>query len=347
MNKPIELPAIWLGETPLVCIARTEETHDCATFELAAPTGQRFDYFPGQFVSVGAEIDGKTHWRAYSISSSPNQPETLAITVKRVEGGLVSNWLLDHWRAGMRLPALAPAGDFGLKKDEAVPSTVALFSAGSGITPMMSISRWLLETEAEVEIYFFHSARSEADFIFARELMVLAADYANFHLHLFLTRPEGGIPCHTGRLNAARLKTLLPNNADLQAWLCGQDGYMDTISDFLRDAGVADERILRESFTPPVIEVADNAARYQLSVPAFGKEAEIVAGESLLDVMEREGLPIIAACRTGVCGSCKCKVLKGIVESTSSIPLSPDEVAAGYVLACSSTVKGDVALALN
>lgn len=347
MNKPIELPAIWLGETPLVCIARTEETHDCATFELAAPTGQRFDYFPGQFVSVGADIDGTTHWRAYSISSSPNRPQTLAITVKRVEGGLVSNWLLDHWRAGMSLPALAPAGDFGLKKDEAVPFAVALFSAGSGITPMMSMSRWLLENEAEVEIHFFHSARSEGDFIFARELLALAADHANFHLHLFLTRPKGDIPCHTGRLDAERLKALLPNNPDLQAWLCGQDGYMDAIRDFLRDVGVADERILRESFTPAVIEIADDAARYQLSVPAFGKTAAIAEGESLLDVMEREGLPIIAACRTGVCGSCKCKVLTGIVESTSSIPLSPDDVAAGYVLACSSTVKGDVELALS
>ncbi|MBS1155782.1 MAG: oxidoreductase FAD/NAD(P)-binding domain protein [Proteobacteria bacterium] len=347
MNKPIELPAIWLGETPLVCIARTEETHDCATFELAAPTGQRFDYFPGQFVSVGAEIDGKTHWRAYSISSSPNQPETLAITVKRVEGGLVSNWLLDHWRAGMSLPALAPAGDFGLKKGEALPPAVAFFSAGSGITPMVSMSRWLLGNEAEVEIHFFHSARSESDFIFGRELLALAADYPQFRLHLFLTQPQGGMPCHTGRLDAARVKALLPDVSGLRAWLCGQDGYMDAVSEFLSAAGVADECILRESFTPPVTEIDMDAARYALSVPAFGKTAEIAAGESLLDVMEREGLPIIGACRTGVCGSCKCKVLSGIVESASNIPLTADEVANGYVLACSSTAKGDLEVALG
>ncbi len=122
---------------------------------------------------------------------------------------------------------------------------------------------------------------------------------------------------------------------------------MDAVSDFLREAGVADEHILRESFTPPVIEIHADAARYALNVPAFGKTAEIAAGESLLDVMEREGLPIIGACRTGVCGSCKCKVLSGIVESSSSIPLTPDEVANGYVLACSSTAKGDLEVALS
>ncbi len=345
MNKPTELPAIWQGETPLVCIARTEETHDCATFELAAPTGQRFDYFPGQFVSVGAEIDGKTHWRAYSISSSPSQPETLAITVKRVAGGLVSNWLLDHWRAGMRLPALAPAGEFGLSESE-LPQALAFFSAGSGITPMVSMSRWLLDTAADVQIHFFHSARSEADFIFGRELLALAAEHANFHLHLFLTRPLGSMPCHTGRLDAVRLKALLPSIKGLRAWLCGQDGYMDAVSDFLCSAGVAEEHILRESFTPPVIEITDDAARYQLSVPGFGKTADIAEGESLLDVLEREGLPIIGACRTGVCGSCKCKVVSGIVESSSSIPLTPDEVASGYVLACSSVARGDLEVAL-
>ena len=346
MNKPIELPAVWQGETPLVCIARTEETHDCATFELAAPTGQRFDYFPGQFVSVGAEIDGRTHWRAYSISSSPSQPETLSITVKRVQGGLVSNWLLDIWHGGISLPALAPAGEFGLKSAD-VPQTLALFSAGSGITPMVSMSRWLLETGADVQIHFFHSARSEADFIFGRDLMALADEYANFHLHLFLTRPQGTIPCHRGRLDAERLQALLPEVQQAQAWLCGQDGYMDSVTEWLTAAGMPESLIHRESFTPTVAEVAADAARFELNVPAFGKSAEIAAGETLLDVMEREGLPIIGACRTGVCGSCKCKVLSGIVESTSAVPLTPDEVAAGYVLACSSTVTSDVTVALG
>ncbi len=345
MNAPIELQAPWQGETPLVCIARTEETQDCATFELAAPTGQPFDYFPGQFVSVGAEIDGRTHWRAYSISSSPTQPETLSITVKRVQGGLVSNWLLDHWRAGMRLPALAPAGEFGVKSAD-LPRTMALFSAGSGITPMMSIARWLLESNADVQIHFFHSARNDADLIFARELLVLDEGYSHFHLHLFLTRPQGTLPCLAGRMDAVRMQALLPRDKPVQAWLCGQAGYMDDVTAWLKRAGLNEADIFRESFEAVRTALKADAGQFELNVPALGKTMQITAGETLLDVMEREGLPILGACRTGVCGSCKCKVEAGQVESSSTLPLTPEEIEAGYVLACSASACSDLTITL-
>lgn len=269
----------------------------------------------------------------------------MAITVKRVAGGRASNWLLDHWQAGMSLPARAPAGEFGLKPD-AIPQTLALFSAGSGITPMMSITRWLLDSHSQAEIHFFHSARSEADLIFSDELRMLASKYPQLHLHLFLTRPEGRMSCHTGRLNAERLRSLLPAISGLHAWLCGQEHYMEDVSAWLHAAGVAEQAISRESFMPPVLEIEVGAARYELRVPAFGKTTEISAGETLLDVMEREGLPIIGACRTGVCGSCKCKVEAGEVESSSTVPLSAEEIASGYVLACSSHAKSDLVLAL-
>ena len=98
MNTIAEHHLFWQGDSPLTCIERIEETPDAATFVLYASSGAFFHFLPGQFVSIGAEIDGKTHWRAYSISSSPTRPETLSITVRRVAGGLVSNWLLDNVR---------------------------------------------------------------------------------------------------------------------------------------------------------------------------------------------------------------------------------------------------------
>ena len=346
MNTIAEHHLFWQGDSPLVCVERSEETPDTATFTLAAPAGSFFHFLPGQFISVGAEIDGKTHWRAYSISSSPTQPETLSITVRRVTGGLVSNWLLDNVRSGVELPALAPAGDFALQAAD-VPANVALFSAGCGITPMMSMTRWLLETRAATDIHFFHSARSEDEFIFRDELLALAAQHVNLKLHLFLTRPQGRIDCHHGRLDAARLQALLPDRNGTRAYLCGQEGYMDDVSGWLRDAGLSESAIHRENFQAACVAVSEEAERFSLSVPDFGRTAEIAVGELLLDVLEREGLPIIGACRTGVCGSCKCKVIDGEVESSSTVPLTPDEIAAGYVLACSGTVKGDVALAIG
>ena len=347
MNTIAEHHLFWHGESPLTCVRRTEETHDTASFELAALSGGLFNFLPGQFISVGAAIEGKTHWRAYSISSSPTQSETLSITVKRVAGGLVSNWLLDNLHPGKELPALAPAGDFALQPDD-LPASVALFSAGCGITPMMSMTRWLLETRAATSIHFFHSARSEDDFIFRDQLCALAAEHENLKLHLFLTRPQGQISCHHGRLDATRLSPLLPGTAHTRAYLCGQEHYMDTVGGWLRASGMPEAAISRENFAPVRADIpAPGGERFSLSVPAFGKTSEIAVGELLLDVLEREGLPIIGACRTGVCGSCKCKVVAGDVETTSSLPLSPEEVAAGYVLACSGKAKSDLALELG
>ena len=194
----------WQGETPLTCVSRIEETPDTTTFVLVAATRQFFSFLPGQFISVSANIDGKAHWRAYSISSSPAQPDTVSITVRRVAGGLVSNWLLDNVRSGVELPAMAPAGDFALQAAD-VPANIALFSAGCGITPMMSMTRWLLETRTATDIHFFHSARSEDEFIFRDELQDLAAQHVNLKLHLFLTQPKGRVDCHRGRLDAARI----------------------------------------------------------------------------------------------------------------------------------------------
>ena len=122
---------------------------------------------------------------------------------------------------------------------------------------------------------------------------------------------------------------------------------MDDVSGWLRDAGIGEEAIYREDFQTACVAVTEDAERFSLHVPDFGRTAEIAVGELLLDVLEREGLPIIGACRTGVCGSCKCRLVDGEVESASALPLTPEEQAAGYVLACSSRAKGDLAVELG
>lgn len=349
MNTIAEHPLFWQGESPLTCVDRIEETHDVATFVLAAPSRRLFHFHPGQFLSVGATIDGKPLWRAYSISSSPTRPETVSITVKRVAGGRVSNWLLDSIGPGSELPALTPAGDFALHPGD-IPSTVALFSAGCGITPMMSMTRFLLETRAAADIHFFHSARSGDDIIFRDELLSLAASHINLKLHLFLSQPRGEMPhlsWHRGRLDASRLQRLLPERKNTRAYLCGQETYMDAVGNWLREAGMAEAAIRRENFQAPCAEAPAEGERFGLRVPGFDKNTEIAEGELLLDVLEREGLPIIGACRTGVCGSCKCKVVSGDVETSSTAPLTPEEIAAGYVLACCGTAKSDLVLQIG
>ena len=138
------------GTAELQCVDRIDETHagglvSAATFIFQARVPARFNYQPGQFLLLSMPINGDVHQRAYSLSSSPSRPYSLAITVQRVEGGLVSNWLLDCFAPGQRLTAQAPAGDFYLPTSQ-LPQRVLLLSAGSGIAPMLSISRWLLDT---------------------------------------------------------------------------------------------------------------------------------------------------------------------------------------------------------
>ena len=347
MNATSEQFSSWQGEIPLTCVQRTEETPDTATFVLARPDGRGFSFLPGQFISVAATIDGIRHWRAYSISSSPSRNETLSITVRRVDGGRVSNRLLDTLQPGGELPALAPAGVFFLDTRVPAPRRIALFSAGCGITPMMSMTLALLDAGSDTEIHFFHSARDEAHFIFHDRLLALAERHSNLKLHCFLTRPQGELPCHVGRLDPARLQQLLPDVDGLPAYLCGQTAYMADVSSWLRQIGLDDAAIHQEDFAPLAEEPASGGERFNLHVPAFGRTLDIVTDELLLDVLEREGLPIIGACRTGVCGSCKCKVVGGEVESTSSLPLTPEEVAAGYVLACSGRARSDVSIELG
>ena len=336
------LPPLWQGESPLYCIGRHEETPDSATFVLASDHPVRFAYQPGQFILVGVEIDGKKHCRAYSLCSSPTRPDKLAITVKRVPNGLVSNWLLDHLQPGQRVEAGAPVGEFYLQT-EAVPQDVVLLSSGCGITPMLSMSQWLLDNGCQTRIHFIHSARDLENVIFRDELQVLAQRHENFHLELVLSRSGP----QSGRLTQARLAELVPNPQGSQAYLCGPQDYMDQAADWLLQMGVPAEQIFKEDFSPATAQsCAVTDIHYQLEVPNFGKTTSINESETLLDALEREGLPIIGACRTGVCGSCKCKVTAGQVTTTSESTLSAEEVAAGYVLACSSHAKSDLSVEL-
>ncbi len=350
--QPSLAPPVWPGNERLRCVLRREETADTATFALAADSPRVFDYRPGQFVLVSVVIDGAAHQRAYSISSSPSRPGNLAITVRRVPGGRVSNWLLDNLHRGDELLVGAPAGEFHLNP-LALPERVALFSGGCGITPMLSISRYLLDSRAGTPIHFIHSAASPEDLIFRDELLAMAAAHPEFRLELFLLEgaERSRHPARTGLLDAGQIAALLPDLNGVEAWSCGPQGYMDMVEDALRGQGLAASRFHRESFTgaaaPRIEPAAGGDLRHALRIPRFNAVAELAHGESLLDGLLRAGVPIVAACRAGVCGSCKCKVTHGEVERASTATLTEEDLAAGMVLACSTQARGDVEVDLG
>ena len=334
---------------PLVCIDRIKETHDAATFAFVAADSRPIDYKAGQFIVVAVDVADERLHRAYSLSSTPTRPEKLTITVKRVAGGRVSNHLLDHLRPGHAVSALAPAGDFNIV-DRPATDAVVLLSAGCGITPCLSIARWLLDTRPQTRIDFIHSARSGAEVIMAGELDRLHAEHANFHLQRVLETPQRAGD-HGGLLERALFDELLPDLDGRTIFTCGPQPYMDAVHTFAEQRRFDMNYFHCESFSPAkaaATQLAPQAetARYALEVPAFGRSAEISGQQSLLEALESNGVPIVGACRSGVCGSCKCRVERGEVTTTSQATLSAEEIAAGYVLACSSKARSDLVVAL-
>lgn len=353
------------GERELICLHRQDETRDGDTITATTLVFQthaqpsRFHYRPGQFLLLSVTLDGERLHRAYSLSSAPTRPNTLAITVKRVAGGRVSNYLLDTLQPGMTLRALAPSGQFHLP--DTLPRNLLLLSGGSGITPMLSISRTLLDLHADCQIHFVHSARHAGDLIARQQLLHWAQHHPNFHLTLLLEQATSDLPCHEGRLSAELLAQLTAPLSDYAIFLCGPGGYMNSVKELLAAAAYQHIALYQEDFSPSTspatsttspapsatADVGLSAPGFSLSVPAFGHQSHIGADETLLAALEREGLPIIGACRAGVCGSCKCKLEQGEVESGPQLALSAEQIADGYVLACASTPRSDLQVTLG
>ncbi len=342
----------WPESTPvnMVCQKKWFETEDTVSVLIAPENNPKgFDFKPGQFISLGLEIDGKTEYRAYSISSLPKQT-AIQLTVKRVDNGKVSNHIVDNLNPGDMVSVLRPAGSFN-SVDNVPKRKVALISAGCGITPVMSMSKQWLAQQDEMDINFIHMAKSPEKTIYFDELEQLDREFDQFDLKLLLKDAKQSSHAQ-GRLDSQWLTTLCDDILERSVYLCGPVQFMQDMESNLRDLGFDMAHFYQESFTPAEAEESVEGAAsttdgsVTISVPAFGKEVELESGATLVDALEGAGLPIIVACRSGICGSCKCKVTEGEVVRTSQETLTADEIEQGYVLACSTTVKSSVEVEL-
>jgi ferredoxin-NADP reductase/ferredoxin len=244
------------GTKQVKCVQIINETADVKTFTFVSEPPVKFDYQPGQFVTLNLNINGKSLKRSYSISSTPSRPHSLEITVKRVPAdepgappGLVSNWLHDNLRVGSQIEINAPMGKF---TNFANPAAKVLFiSAGSGITPMMSMSRWICDTVSNVDIVFLHSARSPKDIIFRQELEMMTTRYPNFKLAITVTRPALGQPWYgyTGRINETILPAIAPDYLQRTVYVCGPNPFMEAIKNLLQKLNFPMENYYEESFS--------------------------------------------------------------------------------------------------
>lgn len=335
----------------LVCIDKYFETNDAITIRLAVPCESfLFQFKAGQFINIGVEIAGKMEFRAYSISSTAGE-DYLQLTIKRVKDGKVSNFIIDSLVIGETVQVLPPTGEFNCidhpPRQHNGKQKALLISAGCGISPVMAMAKHLLSLEQTVDITFLHIARSPQETIYFDLLETLHAVYKNFSLKLLL-KNQGGTYYPQGRLDKQWLQELVPDLLQRTVYLCGSNQFMQDVQGYLVALGFNMENFFQESFTPDITAAKDvTDESVQVTVQSFNQIIEATKGEVLADVLEREELPLIVACRSGICGSCKCKVNDGGVQSGSHQTLTEDEVAQGYVLACSSTIESNLTIELG
>lgn len=346
------LPPPWNSETEeaLLCTHVRAETHDVKSFFFRSPAGHAFAFTPGQFLTLELDIGGTRLNRCYTISSPPTQPHTLSITVKRVPGGPVSNWLHDHLSAGMAVRTLGPAGVFS---NALHPAERYLFlSAGSGITPLMSMARTHRDLCDDRDIVFVHNARTPDDIIFERELDLLASNLSRFRAH-FVCEQLGRRPSWhglTGRLSLPALALMAPDFLERTVFTCGPAPYMRAAREMLAQAGLNMSRYHEESFsfdeqaTAPAPEprATSTGSSYTVRFERSQRSLGCAADQTVLDAARAAGLRLPSSCTQGMCGTCKVRLLSGEVDMRHQGGIRQREIDQGMVLLCCSRPLSDL-----
>ncbi|MBA1273600.1 glycine-betaine demethylase subunit GbcB [Stutzerimonas azotifigens] len=358
--NPVNTQTWTNGRHVVRCVKVIQETWDVRTFCFMADQPILFFFKPGQFVTLELEIDGESVMRSYTISSAPSVPYSFSLTIKRVPGGRVSNWLHDNLSEGDQVPVHGPVGLFNAID---FPADKVLFlSGGVGITPVMSMTRWFFDTNANVDMVFIHSARSPKDVIYHRELEFMASRIVNFSLHLICEKQNLGEAWagYRGYLNQKMLELMAPDYLEREIFCCGPTPYMVAVKQLLQANGFDMRRYHEESFgaTPPEVredvkELAEQAADApqvpaadlnQVEFLATGKSIRIGPNETVHAAAAQLGLHIPKACGMGICGTCKVMKRSGEVEMEHNGGITDEDIAEGYILSCCSVPKGDVTI---
>ncbi|MFS1983643.1 2Fe-2S iron-sulfur cluster-binding protein [Vibrio breoganii] len=320
----------------LTCTDIRQDTSDVTTYWFE--TSGDIDFIPGQFLPLEVDIEGETYQRCYSLASMPGEKHC-SLTIKRVEGGLVSNYLADSFSVGHSLRSGSAAGDFTIQLvDE---QSLLMLSAGCGITPVYSMLQARLAQNPDADIVFVHSASTPSDRIYVQELEALAKQYTNLKLIWAVSRDDELGQYH-GRLSQELLQLQVSDISSRTVLMCGPEAYMQSAKTWFDALGVNADQVHHEQFHGAIEKVATGSGDQSHTLSVNGTEVAISDDETVLEALEKEGLPIFAACRAGVCGSCRCKGDKDKVVSSTTGPLSEEDVEQGYFLACTSQVNDDM-----
>ncbi|QLL08577.1 ferredoxin reductase [Mycobacterium vicinigordonae] len=307
------------------------ETEDSATLVIKPGWGFSFDYQPGQYVGIGVLVDGRWRWRSYSLTSSPaaanaGSARTITITVKAMPEGFLSTHLVAGVEPGTIVRLAAPQGNFVLP--DPAPSAILFLTAGSGITPVMSMLRTLARRNQIGDITHVHSAPTESDVLFGAELAALAEHNPGYRLSVRQTRTSG-------RLDLTRLDQQVPDWRSRQTWACGPEGMLNAAERMWSAAGIGDQLHL-ERFAVP--KAAPAGAGGTVTFARSGRKVAADAATSVLDAGEQTGVLMPFGCRMGICQSCVVELVDGHVRDLRT---GHEHDPGSRVQTCISAASGD------
>ncbi len=331
----------------LEVIGVVDEAPDVKTFAFRSDAQTWFRYKPGQFVTLELPTPDGPLLRTYTLSSSPSRPFSIAVTVKAQAGSTGTRWMFDNLVPGSCVKAFGPVGNFSHHNH---PAAKYLFiSAGSGITPMMSMLRWLNDCAPWTDVAFVNCARSPDEIIFRKELELLGSRMPGLSLGFMIEERSSRESWfgHMGRIDAVRLPLLAPDFRDREIFCCGPDPFMRAVRDMLQAAGFDMAHYHQESFGAPVAEVspittdpgnedAEGSTAFAISFVGSNVDGRCAADQTVLQAARANGVRISAACEFGLCGTCRVRKISGEVAMSHNGGILDDEIAEGYILACCS-----------
>lgn len=324
-----------------------KETSDTVSIAFEIPEDKQgiFNYIPGQYLTLKFEINGKDERRSYSMCSTPFSGEPIRVAVKRVENGLVSNHINDSINVGDQIEVMAPQGNFILETSLERKTYVA-FAAGSGITPIWSMVKSVMENEPVSKFVLFYGNKTSDSVIFKDEIDALVGD--RFTVYHVLSRENTTSQLTSGRIDKSKATELLNSNPDYLGakafYMCGPEEMIFNAKEVLQTLGVSEDKIKFELFTAPVLtketkveEVSDFKGTAKVKVIYDEEEVEFDLasdGDNVLEVAMKHDLDAPFSCKGAVCCTCKAKVTEGKMTMDANYALSEEEVAEGFVLTC-------------
>ncbi|MCT4560087.1 MAG: phenylacetate-CoA oxygenase/reductase subunit PaaK [Crocinitomicaceae bacterium] len=326
------------------------ETEDAVSisFEIPANLVENYQYLPGQYLTLKANINGEEVRRSYSLCSSPLENEW-RVAIKKIDNGLFSTFANEQLVIGDQMDVMTPMGKFLVETKKDQKKRYVLFAAGSGITPILSIAKTVLNTEPNSEVILFYGNKNFQSILFREEIENMKNIHMdNFQVIHLLSRESLGNPLQKGRLDADKVaafdKAFLTGLDIDDVYVCGPEDMIHAVKDHFMAKGMDEKHVHFELFgtasAPKHIEVtAEDDVHAKVKVIIDGDELDInldTSGINILDAAQAAGADLPYACKGGVCCTCKAKVLQGEVRMDVNYALEKDEVEAGYILTCQS-----------